>query len=215
NSIEVNESQNMFAGQLESSSTELPYQVYPNKISGPNSDHYWLPMYYAHYIGKNLVTEDEDGLEIYRNHEDNGGTQNELQDRKVTQNRTLIPSPLETELRYGNSYEFRIRMTDISGGGPSLADVPLNASPSPETSVSFKRYVNPGMLRIEKPIEIRSNLRTYFNATNEEETQFDPNPNFVIQRPLLEYPAVVFTNKYQSIGQDPIKLLKELTFQAD
>jgi len=215
NSIEINESENMFAGHLDSSNTELPYQVYPTKISGPNSDHYWLPMYYAHYIGRSMVTEDRDGLEIYRNHEDNGGQQNESQDKRVSQNKTLIPSPLTTELRYGNSYEFRIRMADISGGGPNLKDAPINAAASPETSVSFKRYVNPGMLRIEKPIEIRSNLRTYFNATNDEETQFDSNPNFVIQRPLLEYPAVVFTNKYQSIGLDPIKLLKELAFQAD
>lgn len=215
NSIEINESQNMFQGLLDSSTTELPYQVYPNKISGPNSDHFWLPMYYAHYVGKSLVTEDQDGLEIYRIHEKNGSQQKKAQDKIVVQNRTLIPAPLKTELRYGNSYEFRIRMTDISGGGPNLKDSPLNDAPSPETSVSFKRYVNPGMLRIEKPIEIRSNLRTYFNATNDEETQFDANPSFVIQRPLLEYPAVVFTNKYQSIGLDPVKLLKELTFQAD
>jgi len=40
-------------------------------------------------------------------------------------------------------------------------------------------------------------------------------PQFVIQRPLLEYPAVVFTNKYQSIGKDPIALLKALNFQSD
>ncbi|MEP0710648.1 MAG: hypothetical protein ABJC55_01880, partial [Algoriphagus sp.] len=215
NRIEINESQNLFKGQLDSSTTELPYQVYPNKISGPSSDHYWLPMYYAHYIGKSLVTEDQDGLQIYRNHENNGGQQHVVQDKIVTQNTALIPSPLKTELRYCNSYEFRVRMTDISGGGPSVKDSPLNDASSPETSVSFKRFVNPGMLRIQKPLEIRNNQRTYFNAVNEEETQFDANPSFVIQRPLLEYPAVVFTNKYQSIGQDPIKLLKELTFQAD
>jgi len=41
NSVEINESQNMFSGQLDSSKAELPYQVYPTKISGPNSDHYW------------------------------------------------------------------------------------------------------------------------------------------------------------------------------
>ncbi len=215
NRIQINEAENMFSGQLDADSTELPYQVYPNKISGPNSDHYWLPMYYAHWIGKSLVTEDKDALEIYRNHENNGGQLNELQDKKVKQNQALIPAPLETQLRYGNSYEFRIRMTDISGGGPDLTDVPLNSAPSPETSVSFKRYVNPGMLRIEKPIEIKNNLRTYFNATNDEETKFDANPSFTIQRPLLEYPAVVFTNKYQSIGQDPVSLLKGLVFQDD
>jgi len=215
NRIEINETENMFSGQLDSNSTELPYQVYPNKISGPNSDHYWLPMYYAHWIGKSLVTEDQDALQIYRNHEDNGSTQNELQQKKVAQNKTLIPKPLKTELRYGNTYEFRIRMTDISGGGPGIDDAPLNSAPSPETTVSFKRYVNPSMLRIEKPLEIRSNLRTYFNALDDDETQFESNPILVVQRPLLEYPAVVFTNKYQNLGQDPVALLKSLTFQED
>lgn len=215
NSIQINEAENIFSGEFDSNTTELPYQVYPNKISGPNSDHYWLPMYYAHWIGKSLVTEDQDALEIYRNHENNGGIQDEVQDKMVVQNKALIPSELHTELRYGNTYEFRIRMTDISGGGPNLNDDPINASPSPETSVSFKRYVNPSLLRIEKPVAIRSNQKTYFNALDKDETQFDPTPSFVIQRPLLEYPAVVFTNKYQVNGQDPIALLKALTFQAD
>ena len=212
NSIEINEAENKFTGDLDSSSTELPYQVYPNKISGPNSDHYWLPMYYAHWIGKNLVTEDQDALEIYRMHEENGATLNEPQNKMVTPNKTLVPTPLETELRYGNTYEFRIRMTDISGGGPLLSDNPLNSAPSPETSVSFKRYVNPALLQVEKPLEIKNNQRTYFNALNEDETQFDANPSFEIRRPLLEYPAVVFTNKYQSIGQDPVSMLKNLAF---
>lgn len=215
NSIEINEDENKFAGDLDSSSTELPYQVYPNKISGPNSDHYWLPMYYAHWIGKNLVTEDQDALEIYRMHEANGATLNEPQNKMVAPNKTLVPTPLETELRYGNTYEFRIRMTDISGGGPLLSDTPLNLAPSPETSVSFKRYVNPALLRVEKPLEIKNNERTYFNAINEAETQFDASPSFEIRRPLLEYPAVVFTNKYQSLGQDPIAMLKNLAFEDD
>ncbi|EAZ79229.1 hypothetical protein [Algoriphagus machipongonensis] len=215
NQVEIEESQNMFSGQFDSSSTELPYQVYPNKISGPNSDHYWLPMYYAHWIGKNIVTEDQDAIEIYRNHEDNGSMLGEAQQKKVAQNKALKPGPLETQLRYGNTYEFRIRMTDISGGGPSLTDDPINAAPSPETSVSFKRYINPSMLRIDKPFEIRNNQRTYFNAQDDDETQFDANPNFVIKRPLLEYPAVVFTDKYQGIGEDPVALLKAVPIEAD
>jgi len=83
-------------------------------------------MYYAHYIGKSLVTEDQDGLQIYRNHEKNGSQQDEQQNKEVIQNKALIPVRLRTELRYGNSYEFRIRLSDISGGGPSLTDSPIN-----------------------------------------------------------------------------------------
>jgi len=215
NLVNIDESGNIFGNKLPGSTTELPYQVYPNKISGPNSDHYWLPMYYAHWIGKNMVTEDQDALEIYKNDQDNGAMQNEIQDKRVEKNKTLIPALLQTTLRYGKTYEFRVRMTDISGGGPEISDDPLNAAASPETSVSFKRFVNPAMLRITKPLELRNNERSYFNSINDDESQFDGNPSFAIQRPLLEYPAVVFTDKYQKLGQDPIALLKALPVEAD
>ena len=215
NVVQIKESENGLSTDLAGQNVELPYQVYPTKISGPNSDHFWLPMYYAHWIGKSLVTEDKDAMEIYRTNQDNGRAQNTSEQGKVNPNNALEPGVLVTQLRYGNSYQFRIRMADISGGGPALTDDPLNAAPSPETTVAFKRYVNPGMLRIEKPIELKDNKTTYFNSLNPEENQFEANPTLKIKRPLLEYPAVVFTNKYQKAGQDPIQMLKSLTFQAD
>lgn len=215
NVVQIKDSENALSGELAGQNVELPYQVYPTKISGPNSDHFWLPMYYAHWIGKSLVTEDKDAMEIYRTNQDNGRAQETPEQGKVNPNNALEPGIIETQLRYGNSYQFRIRMTDISGGGPALTDNPLNAAPSPETTVAFKRYVNPGMLRIDKPIELKDNKTTYFNSLNLEENQFEANPTLKIRRPLLEYPAVIFTDKYQKAGQDPIQLLKDLTFQVD
>ncbi len=215
NVVQIKESENALSNELAGQNVELPYQVYPTKISGPNSDHFWLPMYYAHWIGKSLVTEDKDAMAIYRTIEDNGRAQETLETGKVNPNNALEPGTIETKLRYGNSYQFRIRLADISGGGPSLLDEPLNSAPSPETTVQFKRFVNPGMLRIEKPIELKDNKRTYFNSSNNSETQFEANPTLKIKRPLLEYPAVVFTDKYQKAGLDPIQMLKSLTFQAD
>jgi hypothetical protein len=103
-----------FAGQT----VELPYQVYPTKVAGPKSDGYWLPMYYAYWIGKSLATEDRDALEIYRNDQPNGKEQEGPQSGQVTPNNALVPGQLTTVLRYGNTYRFRVRMTDISGGGP-------------------------------------------------------------------------------------------------
>jgi hypothetical protein len=191
---------------LPSGETELPYQVYPTKIGGPNDQNFWLPMYYANWVGKSLVTEDKDAIAIYKTDQSykenvSPGTINKP---GVTPNSALIPTPLKTELRYGKSYEFRIRMSDVSGGGPTLKQTPLNPAANPNTSVSFRRYINPGQLRIEKPTLLLNQKNEIFNALDADETQFDSNPVIRIERPLLEYPAVVFTGKYQKAGVDPV-----------
>ncbi len=212
NAIQVDPNHQMRAF-LPSGETELPYQVYPTKIGGPTDKNYWLPMYYAHWIGKNMVTEDKDAIAIYKTDQAyrvnlSPGTQNRP---GVEPNSALIPVPLKTELRYGKSYEFRIRMSDISGGGPALKQTPLNPAANPNTSVSFRRFVNPGSLRIVKPPLLLNQKNEIFNALNAEETEFDSNPIIRIERPLLEYPAVVFTGKYQKSGVDPVAELKNLT----
>ncbi len=210
NVIRVNPAQGGLADTFANQTAELPYQVYPTKIAGPKSDGYWLPMYYAYWIGKSLATEDQDAMEIYRTDQPNGKVQLGPMTGQVTPNRALSPGEIKTLLRYGNTYRFRIRMADISGGGPSLEDEPLNPAPSPDTSVSFKRFVNPGMLRIAKPENFRTHRVNFFNSIDLEDTQFSDNVVLQIERPLLEYPAVVFTDKYQKIGQDPIAMLKAL-----
>jgi hypothetical protein len=198
---------------LPAKETELPYQVYPTKIGGPNDQNFWLPMYYAHWIGKNLVTEDKDALEIYRTDQQyRASLSNQSPQNPGTKaNAALIPVPLKSELSYGKRYEFRIRLSDISGGGPALNHKPLNPAANPNTSVSFRRYVNPGQLRIAKPSLLLNQKNEIFNALNAQETQFDPNPILTIERPLLEYPAVVFTRKYEKAGMDSIGELKKIS----
>lgn len=210
NVVTVNSSTDQLVNGFSGQQVELPYQVYPTKIAGPNSAGYWLPMYYAYWIGKSLSTEDQDALEIYRNHESNGNGIWRSQSGRVSQNKSLLPPQFKTLLRYGNTYQFRIRLTDISGGGPSLTDEPINQGSSPETTVAFKRFVNPGMLEIDKPEEFVSAKHGYFNATSVDDLSFSDDVVLTIGRPLLEYPAVVFTDKYQQIGQDPVAMLKAL-----
>lgn len=212
NVVQVNAGQGGLVDTFSNQTAELPYQVYPTKIAGPKSDGYWLPMYYAYWIGKSLATEDKDAMEIYRTDQPNGKEQLGPQSGQVTPNSALSPGQIQTQLRYGNTYRFRIRLADISGGGPSLEDEPLNPAPSPNTSVSFKRFVNPGMLRIEKPEDFKAHKTSFFNSNDLEDTEFSDNIVLQIERPLLEYPAVVFTDKYQKIGQDPIAMLKALSF---
>ncbi|MDO8967280.1 hypothetical protein [Algoriphagus sp.] len=210
NVIRVNKSQEELIESFSEQKVELPYQVYPTKIAGPKSAGYWLPMYYAYWIGKSLATEDRDAMEIYRTDQDHGKEQDGVQAGKVSPNRALAPGEIKTLLRYGNSYRFRIRMADISGGGPLLDDIPLNSAPSPETSVAFKRFVNPGMLRIDKPENYRTHRANFFNSIDTADSEFNGNIVLTIERPLLEYPAVVFTDKYQKRGMDPVAMLKAL-----
>lgn len=210
NVIQINPSQNELARNFSGQRAELPYQVYPTKIAGIKSSSYWLPMYYAYWIGKSLSTEDRDAMEIYKTNQVNGKELNGIEKGMVNPNQVLSPGEIKTLLRYGNTYRFRIRMADISGGGPALTDEPLNAAPSPETSVSFKRFVNPGMLRIDKPEEYRTTKFNFFNSRDSSDSEFKDNVALTIERPLLEYPAVVFTDKYQKLGQDPVAMLKSM-----
>jgi hypothetical protein len=205
NAVELSNT-NPLANLLSEKKTELPYQVYPNKITGPTDEYFWMPMYYASWLGKNLVTEDKDAIAIYKTDQAYNAVldpNNPTPSKSgVKQNSTLIPVPLKTDLRYGGTYEFRVRLSDISGGGPSLDTEPLNDSPNPNTTVSFRRFVNPGVLAIHKPKHIETQKAEIFNATNASETDFVADPVLKIARPNLEYPAVIFTKKYPNAVED-------------
>ena len=182
------------AGQiLGKFSGELNYQVYPSQINGDISGDYWLPMYFANWAGKSMVLHDDDATEIYQNNSANlnpnpdinvtGPVQNQL-------NKIYSAQNIPTHLQYGNIYEFRVRLGDMSGGGPAASDEPVYAADSPIATTHFLRFVAPNPLRIE---DLPSNTTQLFNDSS-----------IKIQRPLLGYPCVVLTGKYA----DPISLLK-------
>lgn len=212
NAVKLNK-EHPLVSRLSDTQTELPYQVYPNKITGPDDANFWMPMYYASWIGKNLVTEDKDAIAIYKT--DQSYSENALDTTQFTPpkqgvktNSTLEPAQLDTDLRYGGTYEFRIRLSDISGGGPAVTFDPVNESPNPNTTVSFRRFVNPGLLSVKKPDHLLKQQAQVFNATNELEEEFESNPVLTIQRPMLEYPAVLFTKKYPNA----VDQLKSMVF---
>ena len=171
---------------------ELPYQVYPAQLDGDLDKTYWLPMYFAAWAGKSMVLPDEDASAIYQhakveaNPDINvkGPPENKL-------NKLYEPSGITTKLRYGTPYQFRIRLSDMSGGGPELGRVPQDEIPSQSTKCRFKRYVAPDTVRIDGlPV-------------NTDDILF-ADTKLTLKRPLLGYPSVVFTGKCA----DPITLLK-------
>ena len=187
---------------------ELPYQVYPMQVDGQKNLNYWLPMYFANWLGHSMVLPDPDAAAIYQttsvdvaadpvDNVNNTGTgvsgpaRNQL-------NALYAPGPIVTELRYGHNYEFRVRMQDLSGGAPALARDPINQTASDTATCRFKRFISPNQPRIvemqasgnDDSILVNSDSATAIAALN-------------VQRPKLGYPAVVFTGKYG----DPVQRL--------
>lgn len=187
---------------------ELPFQVYPTQPDGTPGSAYWLPMYYGNWIGKSLVLKDAEAAEIFQN-DKAVVSKKDPTPRNVGLSQLFEEVPAKARLLYGHTYRFRVRLMDISGGAPDIAtpETKQNDSPSPHATVHFRRFVAPGLLQITKPEAYDKNRIDYFNQ--EPGTGiFDGEPSVSVRRPLLAYPAVVYTNKYQSIGLDPVALLK-------
>ena len=101
---------------------ELPYQVYPAQLDGDHGKNYWLPMYFAAWAGKSMVLPDEDASALYQHADVKARTDTHVSGPPENKlNKVYEPSGIATKLRYGESYQFRIRLADMSGGGPELA----------------------------------------------------------------------------------------------
>ena len=50
---------------------------------------------------------------------------------------------LTTLLSYGHTYSFRVRLGDLSNGGPLVSDEPVNPGPGALASQTFQRLVPP------------------------------------------------------------------------
>ncbi len=81
----------------------------------------------------------------------------------------------------------------MSGGGPELGRTPQDETRSQTTTCRFKRYVAPDTVRIDGL------------PNNTDEILYVDN-KLTLKRPLLGYPSVVFTGKYDAT--DPIALLQ-------
>lgn len=188
---------------------ELAYQVYPSQIDGDQSDAFWLPMYFANWNGHTMVLPDPDAAALYQT--TNPGvnadpqtvipvakqdpTDPEYPNKKTGTgasgpakkdlNKIYKSAPIHTPLRYGHEYEFRMRLRDVSGGGTPLLPTiqPINTTPSNIAKCHFKRFVAPNQVRSAVPLPFNTDSPSNF-------TQLQ------LQRPWLNYPAVIYTGKY-------------------
>ncbi|MBN1185597.1 MAG: hypothetical protein JXB49_25160 [Bacteroidales bacterium] len=171
---------------LEKFDGELPYQVYPVKTYDKDNagDNYWLPMYFANWNNASLVLPDQTASLIYHTHEDG--------EHPVKINGPYKAIDTIAKLEYGKTYQFRVRLSDLSGGCPAPGTVSPDMLPASHiTETLFKRYVAPGKVIIHNENEIVSNTD-------------DPNfsgDRLKLSRPLLGYPEAVYTGKYGNAVQ--------------
>ncbi|MBE7184149.1 MAG: hypothetical protein INR68_07050 [Methylobacterium mesophilicum] len=140
---------------------EWRVELAPNRLLGDAANRSWLPSYMTAWTGRSLVGIDPLVAALRGVGAPSGPVQG---------------LPPATALRYGRSYEFRVRFADLTGGGPSLAEAPRNGGPQPVAGIEMRRHVRPTGVNVEPRLPL------------------DPDPanppqRITVSRPLLGFPA--------------------------
>ncbi len=147
---------------------ELMVETHPVQLAGERRGDFWLPAYFTSWTGVSLASLDLNSVLF------SGVPEND-----IPRPRTPGKDP-GISLRYGETYEFRVRLVDGTFGGPA---VDQESDAAGITKIRFLRWISS-----QPPVVIASS-----------------NDALQLKRPTLGYPAVVFTGGYD----DPISLLKE------
>jgi hypothetical protein len=126
---------------------------------------YWMSAYFARWLGRSLVTPDTVALRLSGQAAPAGGDYQPVGDDAVP-------------LRYGRTYEFRIRLADLSGGSPDPGDDPANPAPAPVATCPFRRHVPPREVLV--------------GGVPNPPDPLNPPDTLQVARPRLGYPAAVF-----------------------
>jgi len=146
---------------------ELTVEAVPINLTFKEADGFWLASYFASWTGGSLVVVDP---VRYR----------------IANQPGAIPPPVYTavsadlvKLRYGHTYQFRVRLADLTGGGPRPSDAPAHTPPAPIARVPFRRFVPPKVVGIEPGGGVAADGAT---------------AAYTVHRPLLGYPDLLFTD---------------------
>ena len=153
-------------------------EVHPVQLHGQKTGDYWLATYFAAWTGPSLAGVDVDTIFL-------GGGPDVSDPTRV---QGVAP---DLDLRYGHTYEFRVRLMDHTAGGPLLDGRPLIPGPAPIATMPFRRWIRPLRLKLLDTLPIPPDPTT-------------PPSSVTVERPLLVHPAVALTCGYT----DPIALLR-------
>jgi hypothetical protein len=151
---------------------ELSVETLPLRPDPAQPAQWWLPAYFAQWRGVSMVVQDAVALQLHGN--------------------TIPAQPYAAvggsavPLLYGRTYDFRVRLTDLSRGGPAVTDNAINPSPAPVCVFPFRRLVP------FQPVTITNLDQTATPTT--------PQTMYQIARPMLSYPAAVFAGVANAVN---------------
>ena len=157
-----------------------PAPVRPSSNDNASNDQPgWLPLYFSQWTGSSVVLPDSI-VQLLAFAVANPGT-------PLPPASLPNPNPDLTKvptLRYGDDYEFRVRLVDLTGGGPFWNDPSVHPGPAPTTQLGFRRYVPPKSLEVtadppNPPFPAKPDAVRTINT-------------FSVLRPFINYPEAVF-----------------------
>ena len=153
---------------------ELAVRPSPVQLLGEKTGDFWLPSFFTAWAGRSLILSDRVAFEVSGQPD-------------AAANRFLEPVDDDVvALRYGNDYEFRVRLADLTGGGPEVSATPRNPAPKSNLTVPFRRFVPPKDVSVSR---VQNRL--------------------LVVRPRIGYPDLVFTG-----FEDPVAALLADTPEA-
>ena len=146
---------------------ELNVEALPINLTNDQGAQFWLPSYFTAWAGGSLVITDPNPFAL-------AGRQDILG--------VPVYSPVDADavpLRYGNDYLFRVRLADLTGGGPEVSQSPLYPARANVATVPFRRYSRPKAVSVASGGGVAADQKS---------------AAYSISRPLLAYPDIVFTD---------------------
>ena len=145
--------------------------IAPN-YTGPNNKEAWLPLYFAQWRGGSLVIHDDIMTKITP-----GSVP--MPANNLAPDLSQVP-----DLLYGEEYEFRVRLVDLTGGGAEASEIPLHEGLVAASTCAFRRHIAP------KSLEVTSvPAPPAFPASPESMRAIT---NFAIRKPRIGYPEALF-----------------------
>jgi hypothetical protein len=146
---------------------ELWVETLPVNLNNNPTGEFWLPSFFTAWAGGSLVITDPTPYQIAGHPE-------------ILGNEMYAPVGADAvTLRYGRTYQFRVRLADLTGGGPEPGETPLNPARAPIATVPFRRYSPPKAVSARRTDEGGPEARS---------------AHVQIFRPMLGYPDIVFTD---------------------
>jgi hypothetical protein len=154
---------------------ELAVETLPLRLDPTQPTQWWLPSYFGQWRGGSAVLADPIALQLH-------GTANPSLGQPYT-----AANPDAVPLLYGQSYDLRVRMMDLTRAGPNAGDSPISPGPAPVATIPFRR------LQPFKTVSI-TNL-------NLSASPAAPQTSYLIDRPLLNYPGALFAGIPNAVAQ--------------